>query len=97
MAFASHSTPQDLWEKALTQFRSEEQRLLNTAPTDRRAALEEMLSLVRGAEKTCQEKRWKWKNRKGDFVIVRDVFVKMATWIEKFKGIGDNIVQYDPG
>jgi hypothetical protein len=31
---------------------------------------------------------------KGETVILRDVFAKMVVWIEKFKGIGDNIVQY---
>lgn len=56
-----------------------------------------MLVLARESERTSQEKEWKWKNRKGEFIVIRDVFGKTITWIEKIKGIGDTIVQYDPG
>jgi hypothetical protein len=64
------------------------------ALTNKREVLLEVLSLVKGAEQKCQQKRWKWKNKKGDTIIIRDVFAKMVMWIEKFKSIGDNIVQY---
>jgi hypothetical protein len=60
----------------------------------KREILLEVLMVVKGAEQASQEKRWKWKNRKGETIIVRDVFAKMAVWIEKFKSIGDTIVQY---
>jgi hypothetical protein len=42
--------------------------------------------LVKKTEQTCLKKRVKWKNKKGEVVIVRDVFEKMVVWIEKFKG-----------
>jgi hypothetical protein len=40
--------------------------------------------------------RKKYENRKGDKVILRDVFDKILTWIDKFRAIGDIAVQYDP-
>jgi hypothetical protein len=48
--------------------------------------LEEVLLLVQGTERACQQNRWKWKNKKGETIILRDVFSKMVSWIEKFKG-----------
>lgn len=65
--------------------------------TDRRVVLEEVLSEVLRREQICKDKRWKWKNRKGETIIVRDVFAKMVKWINKFKEIGDMVTQYDPG
>jgi hypothetical protein len=51
--------------------------------------------------KLLQEKRrskmWKYKNKKGEEIILRDVFAKIVVWVEKFKEVGDTIVQYDPG
>jgi hypothetical protein len=84
----------DLWDKALASLTAGDKILLRIDTSDRRKVLEEVCSIVQGAEQSSQEKRWKWKNRKGETVILRDVFAKMVVWIEKFKGIGDNIVQY---
>jgi hypothetical protein len=54
--------------------------------TDRREILEEVLLVVQVTEKACQRNRWKWRDKKGETVILRDFFVKMVTLIEKFKG-----------
>jgi bifunctional pyridoxal-dependent enzyme with beta-cystathionase and maltose regulon repressor activities len=42
------------------------------------------------------EKRWQFKKRNGEVIILRDVFEKITGWVQKFKGVGDTIVQYDP-
>jgi len=51
--------------------------------------------------KLLQEKRrskmWKYKNEKGEEIILHDVFAKIVAWVEKFKEVGDTIMQYDPG
>lgn len=86
----------DLWEQAITKLSPDKRSFLQITVTDRRKVLQEVLGMVQGAEQTCQQKRWKRKNRKGKLVILRDVFAKMVVWIEKFKSIGDSIVQYDP-
>ena len=39
-----------------------------------------------------------WKVRiRGEEVVLRDVGIKILRWVDKFKQIGDIIVQYDPG
>jgi hypothetical protein len=88
---------EDLWEEAVNKLDWKQVATLKSAGTDRRKVLEEVLSFVQDAERTAQKKRWKWKNSKGDVVIIRDVFTKMVVWIEKFKAIGDTIIQYDTG
>ena len=88
---------EDLWEEAVNKLDWKQVATLKSAGTDRRKVLEEVLSFVQDAERNAQKKRWKWKNSKGDVVIIRDVFTKMVVWIEKFKAIGDTIIQYDTG
>jgi hypothetical protein len=90
-------SPEDLWEEAVNKLDLNQVATLKSAGTDRRKVLEEVLSFVQDAERTAQKKRWKWKNSNGDVVIIRDVFTKMVVWIEKFKAIGDTIIQYDIG
>jgi len=36
------------------------------------------------------------RNRNDEDVILRDLFGKMAKWVNKFKEVGDVAVQYDP-
>lgn len=43
------------------------------------------------------KKRWRFKRISGDEVILRDVFEKIVTWVNKFKDFGDIAMQYDPG
>ena len=40
---------------------------------------------------------WKVKLRDREVVELRDVGMKILRWVDKFKQIGDTIVQYDPG
>jgi len=42
------------------------------------------------------QRSWKYKNRNGENVVLRDLFEKMAKWVNKFKEVGDVAVQYDP-
>lgn len=43
-----------------------------------------------------RDKAWKLKFR-GEDIVMRDIGMKILQWIDKFKQIGDIIVQYDPG
>ena len=58
--------------------------------------MKSVLSLVEERKASCIEKRWKFKGSKGQTIIVRDVLEKIATWIDKFKAVGDVAVSYDP-
>ncbi|KAH7409627.1 hypothetical protein BKA64DRAFT_705387 [Cadophora sp. MPI-SDFR-AT-0126] len=89
----------DLWGQALQRLKPANQTAIReiSTSTNRLQVLQDVLELAQNSERTSQQKQWKWKNRKGEIIVVRDLFAKMVTWIEKIKGIGDTIVQYDPG
>ncbi|KAH8684848.1 hypothetical protein BGZ60DRAFT_524047 [Tricladium varicosporioides] len=91
------SPSSDLWIKALSCLNTDRKIYFDTSRIDKWKIINEVLILVREAEQTCQHKRWKWKNSRGEYVILWDVFSKIAGWIQKFREIGDIIVQYDPG
>ncbi|KAG4437473.1 hypothetical protein IFR05_007028 [Cadophora sp. M221] len=89
----------DLWGKAIGNLKPVDQIAIRqtSTSTDRLQVLQDVLVLARTSEQTSLQKRWMWKNNKGEVIVVRDIFAKMIAWIEKVKGIGDTIVQYDPG
>jgi hypothetical protein len=45
---------------------------------------------------TCRERGLKFKFR-GKTYVVRNLSDKILLWVDKFKEIGDMVVQYDPG
>lgn len=59
------------------------------------AILNDVLVAVEAKKQRCMDKRWKYTKHNGDVVILRDVFEKMAGWVNKFKEVGDMAVQYD--
>jgi len=63
---------------------------------DRLKALEDVMVAVEEKRRSCLEKRWKYKNSKGEDVILRNLFEKIAVWVGKFKEVVDIAVQYDP-
>ena len=36
------------------------------------------------------------KRKSGEIVILRELFRKVVKWLQRFKKIGDIVVQYDP-
>jgi len=90
------SVPVDLWQLALRKLDTQDATIFKDNVSDRWNILQEVLVIVQNAEKTSLEKRWKWKNRKGETIVLRDVFAKMVFWVDKLKNIGDLIIQYDP-
>ena len=62
------------------------------------AKLDDLLAAVADKKRECQQKQWTVQRGPGrNAVVLRDVFTKIATWIEKFVECGDSVVQYDPG
>jgi vacuolar-type H+-ATPase subunit H len=85
-----------LWKKAVNSLSDEERREIDFARTDKLRILDDILAAVEKGKQACIERRWKY--RKGDHdVIIRDKLEKIVVWINKFKDIGDAVVQYDPG
>lgn len=74
----------------------EDRQHTNFTQGDKLAILDDVLAIVSDRKRVCMEKRWKYK--KGDNeVIIRDKLEKVVVWVNKFKEIGDQATQYDPG
>jgi hypothetical protein len=94
VAVASPSS-NDLWALAAAELSEHDRHNINFS-CEKRYILEELLVLAQGSEKKCIEKRWRYTRKSGETVILRDLFSKIVKWIDIFKQIGDNAVQYDP-
>lgn len=44
-------------------------------------------------KKACEDKQWKYKNRKGEQVLVRDKMNTLLVNIKQYTAIGDLVVQ----
>ena len=57
----------------------------------------DILQSVERRKQECIDKQWT-VSRGGNknAVVLRDVFTKIAVWINKFMVVGDMAVQYDP-
>ena len=85
----------DLWALAASELSEHDRHTINFS-CEKRHILEELLVLAQVSEKKCIEKRWRCTRKSGETVILRDLFGKIVKWIDIFKQIGDNAVQYDP-
>lgn len=59
------------------------------------AILKDLLEAVEQKQLICLEKRWKYRKRNGEILILRDLLEKVVVWVNKFKEVGDVAVQYD--
>ena len=64
---------------------------------DKRYALDKMLALVQARQRDKARNQLGIRHKNGKPIILRDVFSKLVSCINKFKEIGDVVVQYDPG
>src|SRR5437764_3167429 len=97
MRHNSHRTSQNLWDRAVELLTKEEKQQIDFSRPDKLAILDDILAAVEEKKKLCVEKSWKYKKSNGETIILRDVFEKMIKWMNKFKEVGDMMVQYDPG
>ena len=87
---------QNLWLKALESLEGDlkaEFALENIPHADIPSIL---LMVVQDKKQVCLKKRWKYRKSNGEEVILRDVLENIAGWLEKFKAVGDSVIQYDP-
>lgn len=89
--------PEQLWKKAFDNLSTPcKASLLKDSPNRQTPSLEEIIQYVKLQQTRCMEKRWKIEIN-GKTVYLRDVCDKIILWINKFKEIGDIVMQYDPG
>ena len=87
----------DLWAAALNTLSEEDRKLVAFNGQSKLDVLSDLEQLVIRAKENSIKKRWSF-HRPGDgqTVILRDLFSKIVVWIDRFKDIGDIVVQYDP-
>ena len=85
----------NLWDLAASQLSDKNKACINFSSTTK---LDDLLAAVNDKKRECQEKQWTVeRGRERNAIVLRDVFTKIATWVEKFVACGDSAVQYDPG
>jgi hypothetical protein len=87
---------ENLWDKAVETLSDKDKQDIDFSHPDKRAILENVLTVVEGKMRMCMQKRLKYKKSNGEVVILRDLFEKMTKWLNKFKEIGDVAMQYSP-
>jgi seryl-tRNA synthetase len=56
-----------------------------------------LVQTVGEAKQECEQKQWViFTNKLGETVKIQDLLGKIIGWVNKFKEVGDNAVQYDP-
>ena len=56
----------------------------------------QILASVEEKKNECVRKQWRFTKKDGDEVMLREIFEKMAGWVNKFREVGDVVTQYDP-
>ena len=90
------SQTENLWTIAVGKVADDDKAQLDIYRTEKIAVLDDVLSLVRAKQRTCLQKRWKFKKGSGESLVVRDLLDKIIVWVDKFIKVGDVAAQYDP-
>ncbi len=85
-----------LWKEAVASLSIADQQMLDFDRRDKLNVLSDLLVIVNEKRNACLQNRWKFKNRKNEDVILRDVCEKMSKYINRFKDIGDLVAQGVP-
>lgn len=75
---------------------TEEQKAgLDFSQPDKLPLLEGVIQAANQKRELCEQKRWKFTNRKGEVVVIRDVMAKVVYWVKMFVQVGDQIASFD--
>ncbi|KAE9375999.1 hypothetical protein N431DRAFT_556282, partial [Stipitochalara longipes BDJ] len=85
-----------LWAQAAASLGPDDQLPFNLNDPTVKTSIDDALKPAKLMQEHCKKKLWKYENKRGEVVILRDVFAKVVNAIDKFNEIGDIIVQYDP-
>lgn len=90
------SMEKSLWEEAYRTLDKSTSSLLPSADTDPRIVPTDILNVVNEKKEESLRKRWKFKRSNGEELVLRDIFERIVESVNKFKRVGDLVVQYDP-
>ena len=87
----------NLWSKAVESLSDDDRRQFGFSQDDKRAALESLLQTIDSEKESMIKSQLVIRRSHGKPIVLRDVFAKVVSCIDKFKGVGDTVTQYDPG
>jgi hypothetical protein len=90
---------QALWEVAKIKLEDEDRHNLDFAGQDKIDILDRLGEITTEARNVCVSKRWQFASpgQRGEKVVIRDLLEKIATWVQLFVKVGDQLVTYDTG
>lgn len=83
-----------MWDQAVDLLDDEDKIQIDFTQDDKRNALNDLLVTV--GEKRRTQKHVRFRKRNGDTVDVRVLFQRIVEWVNRFKDVGDILIQYDP-
>lgn len=86
----------NLWAQAAASLSANDQLPFDLNDPTIVTSIDDILDSAKRMQEECKKNQWRYKNHKGEEIILRDVSAKVINWVNKFKAIGDTIVQYDP-
>jgi hypothetical protein len=86
----------DLWTAAVAQLGDDDRRTIRDANSSTKLdVLSDLLQHTRKEVERCVGKEWRFQRKNGEAVIVRDLFGKIAKYINHFLALGDATTQFD--
>jgi hypothetical protein len=83
-----------LWDRAAEKLSGGDKEEVKLIRLDKQTEPGDVLKAVDEKIQHCKDNQWKFE-RNGKTIKIRDLFGKIATWVEKFEKIGDIAAQYD--
>ena len=87
--------PQSLWIRAWETLDEPLKAKLDYTGTNRINIVSAALGVAQEKKRICIQKRWKFTRPNGDIIILRDIVEKIIEWLEKFKTVGNQLMQYN--
>ncbi|KAI4223157.1 MAG: hypothetical protein L6R36_005628 [Xanthoria steineri] len=92
---SSRAQADNLWQNTLDTLGDDVKGSLVIRNAPRRDILAAVQRTAEERKQLCLYKRWKFKKPNGEEIILRDIFDKILTWLDRFKSIGDIAMQCD--
>ncbi|CZR51502.1 uncharacterized protein PAC_01379 [Phialocephala subalpina] len=86
----------DLWSEAVKLLRPDDENQIRLQEGDKLTVLSEVLAATIEKQERCKDRQWRFKKKDGTFIVLRDVFDKIVSWLKKLQSIGDFVAQLDP-
>ena len=94
---AAHGDKRQLWNEAAKFFPDLDIPAIDQESNGGTDSITTVHAAVQNKLDECIRKRWKYTRSNGQEIKLWDVLDKIMKWVNRFKSVGDMVVQYDPG